>query len=274
MVPMTDLWSPALVPLVAVGSRITDVNPLAYLAAFGGGLISFLSPCVLPLLPAYLSMITGLDIDTLHEDPRGNATRITATTALFVLGLGIVFVGLGLSASTFGTLLRDHQEMLTRISGAAMFGMAMFLLGSLFLQAPWLYQEKRFHPQVGRFGWAAPIVAGAAFGFGWSPCIGPVLGSILGIAAQQERVWAGATLLAAYTLGLGLPFLLSGLALGKLSGALSFVKRHYVWLVGGAAVVLALFGLLLMSDQLSRLTPELQRALDGTPFEWLVSDIG
>ena len=96
-----------------------------------------------------------------------------------------------------------------------MLAMALFLLGSLFLRAPWLYQEKRFHPQLGRFGDAAPLVAGAAFGFGWSPCIGPILGSILGIAANQDRVWAGATLLAVYSLGLGLPFLVVGLALGR-----------------------------------------------------------
>ena len=105
--------------------------------------------------------------------------------------------------------------------------MGIFLLGSLFLRAPWLYQEKRFHPQLGRFGDAAPVVAGVAFGFGWSPCIGPILGSILAIASTQDRVWAGATLLVAYTLGLGLPFLVTGLALGRVSGALSWVKRHF-----------------------------------------------
>ena len=97
--------------------------------------------------------------------------------------------------------------------------MGLFLLGSLFLRAPWLYQEK-LHPQLGRFGDAAPVVAGAAFGFGWSPCIGPILGSILATAGTQDRIWAGATLLVAYTLGLGLPFLVTGLALGRVSGAL------------------------------------------------------
>ena len=149
--------------------------------------------------------------------------------------------------------------------------MGLFLLGSLFLRAPWLYQEKRFHPQLGRFGVAAPIVAGVAFGFGWSPCIGPILGSIIGIAATQDRVWAGATLLAAYTVGLGLPFLVVGLALGRVGGALAWVKRHFPVLVGSAAVVLIAFGVVLMFDQLARVTSEMQQALDGTPFEWAVT---
>ena len=139
-----------------------------------------------------------------------HARRIVTTTAWFVAGFGAVFVALGLSATGLGQLLRDHQSVLTRLSGTLMLSMALFLLGSLFLRAPWLYQEKRFHPQLGGFGNAAPAVAGVAFGFGWSPCIGPILGSILGIAANQHRVWAGGTLLAVYSLGLGLPFLLSG----------------------------------------------------------------
>jgi cytochrome c-type biogenesis protein len=256
--------------LLALGSRISDVNALAYLAAFGGGVVSFLSPCVLPLVPGYVSMVTGLDIATLQDDSRGNARRIIATTALFVSGFAAVFVALGLSASAFGQLLRDHQSLLTRISGAVMLAMGLFLLGSMFLRAPWLYQEKRFAPQLGRFGTAAPVVAGAAFGFGWSPCIGPILGSILGIAATQDRVVAGATLLIAYSLGLGVPFLMTGLLLGRLGGAFGWVKRHFPLIVGTAAAVLCLFGVLLMFDQLPRVSAELQRWLTDANLEWLV----
>jgi cytochrome c-type biogenesis protein len=257
--------------LLALGSRISDVNVLAYLAAFGGGVVSFLSPCVLPLLPGYLSMVTGLDLADLQAGYKDNARRIVVTTSLFIAGFGTIFVALGLSASSFGQLLRDHQSILTRLSGTLMFAMALFLLGSLFLRAPWLYQEMRFHPQLGGFGVATPVVAGVAFGFGWSPCIGPILGSILGIAANQNRVWAGGTLLVAYSLGLGLPFLLSGLALGRVSGALSWVKRHFPLLVGASAVVLGLFGLLLMFDGLATLSVHLQRWLIDAHLEWLVN---
>ena len=172
--------------MLALGSRITDVDGLAYLAAFGGGLVSFLSPCVLPMVPAYLSMVTGLDIADLEAGGREHARRIAATTGMFVAGFGVVFVALGLTASALGRTLRDHQVLLTRISGAVMIGLALFMVGSLFVRAPWLYQERRFHPRPGPLGAAAPFVIGAAFGFGWSPCIGPVLGSILGIAAPRS----------------------------------------------------------------------------------------
>jgi cytochrome c-type biogenesis protein len=257
--------------VLALFSRFEDVTLGAYVLAFAGGFVSFLSPCVLPLVPGYLSMVTGLDIATLERDSRVHAARIVATTALFVAGFGVVFVLLGLSASTIGSALFENKTLLTRLSGALMLAMALFLLGSMFLRAPWLYQEKRFHPQLGRFGGAAPFVAGAAFGFGWSPCIGPVLGSILGIAGSQDRALAGGTLLAVYTLGLGLPFLITGLALGRLTGALSFVKRHFVVIVAGSATVLAIFGVLLIFDQLTRVTIELQKALDGTGLEWVVN---
>lgn len=260
-----------MVPVLALFSRFETVSPGAYLFAFLGGFVSFLSPCVLPLVPGYLSMVTGLDIPTLHEGNRGNLARITATTALFVAGFGVVFVMLGLSASTLGGTLIENKTVLTRLSGALMLAMALFLLGSVFLQAPWLYQEKRFHPQLGRFGTAAPIVAGAAFGFGWSPCIGPILGSILGIAASQDRVWAGGSLLAVYTLGLGVPFLITGLALGRVGGALSFVKRHFGPIVVGSAIVLGAFGVLLVFDQLTSVTRELQTALDHAGLDWLVN---
>ena len=257
--------------LLALGSRISDVNLYAYLAALGGGVISFLSPCVLPLVPGYLSMVTGLDIATLEEGAPAHTRRIVGTTAMFIAGFGTVFVLLGLTASGIGQPLRAHQQGLTRLSGALMLAMALFLVGSMFLRAPWLYQEKRFHPDLGRFGAAAPLVAGAAFGFGWSPCIGPILGSIYGIAATQQRVWAGGTLLAAYSIGLGLPFLVTGLALHRLGGALGWVKHHFPLIVVGSAVVLGGFGVLLMFNDLSRLTAHLQTWLTDIHMQWLVN---
>jgi cytochrome c-type biogenesis protein len=258
------------VPILALGSRISDVNLFAYLAAFGGGVVSFLSPCVLPLLPGYLSMVTGLDLADMQETSRVHVRRVIGTTILFIAGFGTVFIALGLSATAFGQTLREHQEQLTRISGAVMLAMALFLLGSLFLRAPWLYQEKRFHPELGAYGNAAPVVAGAAFGFGWSPCLGPILGSILTIAANQERALAGGTLLAAYALGLGLPFLLCGLGLARVSGALNWVKRHYPLLIGFSAAVLGFFGILLMFDQLSRVSSTLVNWLNDAGLTWLV----
>ena len=257
--------------LLALGSRISDVNVLAYLAAFGGGVISFLSPCVLPLVPGYLSLVTGLDIATLEDDSSAHTKRIVGTTSLFIAGFGTVFVLLGLSASAIGETLLDNQVMLTRISGAVMLAMALFLLGSMFLRAPWFYQEKRFHPNLREYGAAAPLILGAAFGFGWSPCFGPILGSILGIAASQQRMWAGASLLAVYSIGLGVPFLVTGLALQRVAGATGWVKRHFPAIVIGSAIVLGAFGLLLMFDELSRLSGDLQRALESAHLDWIVN---
>lgn len=260
----------AVTELLALGSRISDVNTLAYLAAFGGGVVSFLSPCVLPLLPGYLSMVTGLDLADIQQTSRANVRRVLGTTSLFIAGFGAVFIALGLSATRFGQTLREYQDELTRISGAFMLAMALFLLGSLFLRAPWLYQEKRHQPELGKYGNAAPLVAGAAFGFGWSPCLGPILGSILTIAANQDRALAGGTLLAVYALGLGLPFLLCGLGLARLSGALNFVKRHYTALIATSAVIMGGFGILLLFNQLSRLSSELVRFLNDANLSWLV----
>lgn len=258
------------------GSRAVPVEDLglpAYLLAFGGGVASFLSPCVLPLVPAYLSVVTGLDVTEIREHRRDHTIGIVRDTALFVSGFGSVFIALGLSATTVGRVVFDNQLLLTRVSGVMLIAMAAFMIGSLVARAPWLYQEARFHPKLGRFGRAAPAVAGAAFGFGWTPCIGPILGSILTIAATQGRAVAGGTLLAVYSLGLGVPFLISGLAFGRLAGTFAWVKRHFHAVVITSAASLAFFGTLLVFNRLIWVTTQIQSALRGVGLDWLV-DIG
>ncbi len=255
-------------------ARVIDpdagISPITYGIAFGGGLISFASPCVLPLVPGYLSIITGLDVSELEESKRSNALAVTRDTGLFVLGFGTVFVLLGVSATSIGSFVFEQQILLTRVSGALVLGMALFMLGSIHLQAPWLYQERRFHPRLSRYGRAAPTVAGAAFGFGWTPCIGPVLTSILAIAASSGRATSGASLLAVYTLGLGLPFLVTGLLMGRLTGGLRRVQGHLRAIVGTSAVLLAVFGVLLIFNQLIRVTTELQGLLRSIGLESVV----
>lgn len=249
---------------------IESVSLIAYVAAFAGGIISFLSPCVLPLVPGYLSVVTGLDIADLEDGSRRHSWTIVRDTSLFVLGFGSIFTLLGLSATTVGSFFFDNQLLLTRLSGGLVLAMALFMLGSLYLQAPWLYQEARFHPQLGRFGKAAPTVAGAAFGFGWSPCIGPALTSILAIAATSGRAWTGATLLVAYSLGLGIPFLATGLLFGRMAGAFGWVKRHFTGVVIASSISLAIFGVLLITNRLIWLTARLQDLLDALGLGWLV----
>jgi len=254
--------------------ELESVSLVSYLLAFGGGVISFLSPCVLPVVPGYLSVITGLDITKIHEP--GESRRewlwpITKNTGLFILGFSAIFVGLGLSASAIGSVLFDNQQLLTQLSGFLVFAMGLFLLGSLIATDPRYFKEARFHPNLQRFGPAAPTVAGAAFGFGWTPCIGPILGSILTLAATADRSLTGASLLAAYSAGLGLPFLLTGLLFGHLSGAFAWVKRNMRTIVIGSGVSLMFFGVLLMTNQLIRITTELQSVLRAIGLEWIVN---
>jgi cytochrome c-type biogenesis protein len=246
---------------------VTDSVTLV--AAFGGGLISFLSPCVLPIVPAYLSIITGLEVGEVDRG-RGNLPRIARDTGLFVAGFSAVFILLGLSATAIGSTLVDNQAIITRVSGLVVLAMALFLLGSLILRAPWLYQERRFHPDLSRFGPLAAPVAGVAFGFGWTPCIGPVLTSILAIAATQDGVGRGALLLAVYSAGLGVPFVATGLAFGRVTGALGWVKRHFTGITVASATSLAVFGVILALDRLVWVTTELQQAFDAIGLGRLV----
>ena len=244
---------------------------VSYVAAFGGGLVSFLSPCVLPLVPAYLSIITGLDVAEMREGRARNLPRIAWHTGLFVAGFSAVFVLLGLSATALGQAALRNQSTITRISGLVMLAMALYVLGSLILSAPGLYQERRFQPNLARFGpWAAPV-AGVAFGFGWTPCIGPVLTSVLALAASSQGLGRAAALLLTYSAGLGMCFLATGLALGRLTRALRFVTRHSRALTTVSAVSMAAFGILLALDRLVWLTAKLQGGLEAMGLGRLVT---
>lgn len=244
---------------------------VTYLVAFGGGVVSFLSPCVLPIVPAYLSVITGLDITKTRDGTRHQMVRVARDTGLFIVGFSVVFILLGLSATTVGRTVFRNQLVLTRVSGLVVLAMALFLIGSLIVRAPWLYRERRFHPDLSRFGPFAAPVAGAAFGFGWTPCIGPVLSSVLAVAATRGDPARGATLLGFYSAGLGIPFMVTGLAFARVSGGFSWVKRHFTAITMASAVSLAFFGILLTSNRLVWVTSRLQQALDAVGLERLVN---
>lgn len=243
---------------------------LGLAVAFGGGVVSFLSPCVLPIVPGYLTVITGLDVTATADAGRAKSLRIARHTALFVLGFTVVFVLLGLTATTVGATILANQGLLTRISGVVILAMALYLLGSVVTNAPWLYQEKRFHPELDRFGPFAAPVAGVAFGLGWTPCIGPVLTSIFAVAATQERAIEGGLLLGVYSLGLGLPFLATGLAFGRLAGVFGWVRRRLRGITMATAASLGLFGGLLVFDRLVWVTTQLQVALRAVGLDILV----
>ncbi|MEU5917088.1 cytochrome c biogenesis protein CcdA [Streptomyces sp. NPDC047141] len=213
---------------------------LALPIAVLGGLVSFFSPCVLPLVPGYLSYVTGVTGTDLAEARRG---RMTAGAALFVLGFSAVFVSSGALFGYFGWTLQEHRETLTTILGVLMILMGVFFLGLM----PWFTQrEFRLHkrPVAGLVG--APLL-GALFGIGWTPCIGPTLAAVNALAAQEASAGRGALLTLAYCLGLGLPFILTAIAFRKALGAFAWVKKHYAWVmrIGGGMMIVT--GVLLLT---------------------------
>jgi cytochrome c-type biogenesis protein len=262
------LQEPELGSLATRGG-FTLAAPVGFVAAFGGGVISFVSPCVLPVVPGYLSMVTGVDFYSSAETHRTG--RIVRETGLFIAGFGLVFVLLGLTATTVGSSLSHHLVLLTRISGAVVLAMAVFLAGSLIGKAPWLYREARFHPDLSRFGPFAAPIAGIAFGFGWTPCIGPILGSILAFAATSKGVGEGAGLLAAYAAGLGVPFLIVGVAFNKATGAITWFRKRSTAIMLVSVTLLGLFGVLLVADRLTWVTTELTALMRSIGLGGLVN---
>ncbi|MGW4033263.1 cytochrome c biogenesis CcdA family protein [Streptomyces sp. NPDC004838] len=218
------------------GGALALALPIAVLA----GLVSFFSPCVLPLVPGYLSYVTGVSGTDLAEARRG---RMITGASLFVLGFTVVFVSGGALFGYFGATLQDQKEILTRILGVLMVLMGVFFMGLM----PWFTQrEFRFHkrPVTGLMG--APVL-GVLFGVGWTPCMGPTLAAVQILAADQGTAGRGAVLTVAYSLGLGLPFILAAIAFRKALGAFGWVKRHYVWVMRIGGVMMIVTGLLLLT---------------------------
>ncbi|MEW1893231.1 MULTISPECIES: cytochrome c biogenesis protein CcdA [unclassified Streptomyces] len=221
-----------------------------------GGLVSFFSPCVLPLVPGYLSYVTGVSGADLAEARRG---RMVAGASLFVAGFTAVFVSGGALFGFFGDTLQANSGPLTKVLGVLMILMGVFFMGLM----PWMTQrEFRIHrkPVTGLVG--APLL-GALFGIGWTPCLGPTLSSVSILAMNQGTAGRGAILTVAYCLGLGIPFVLAAVAFRKALGAFGWVKRHYAWVmrIGGGMMIVT--GLLLLTGAWGSMMQELQGWSDG-----------
>jgi len=261
-------------PLVAGVSA----DPLGILVAFGAGILSFVSPCVLPLVPGYVSMVSGLSAAELRAErpavpvPPGALLR---GIGLFVAGFTVVFVALGAAASGLGRLLDTHERTFTTVSGAVIIGLGVVLLLSALPAGFWLrlgpagsgriaavIQERRFHLRPSSLGaWAAPVM-GMAFAFAWTPCIGPVLGAVLALASTRSTLAGGVVLLFSYSMGLAVPFLATGLAFSRLTGFYARARRG-LWVVNlVAAAVLVGFGAVLLAGQLGWLSTLFQELLD------------
>ena len=226
--------------------------------AMAAGLVSFLSPCVLPLVPGYIAAVAGVDPGEARG--REGVTRVLGPSLLFVLSFSTIFILLGLGATAVGSSLRDHRETLEKISAVVIVAMGIF-----FVSAPFVTRLNReFHVGglMARAGRGGPVVAGAAFAIAWTPCIGPTLGAILSAAALTESAGRGALLLAFYSAGLAIPFLLTSIAFGRMTTAFAFVKRHYGLVIGIGGVVLIAMGILIWTGEFFRLNIEAQNLLD------------
>ena len=230
-----------------------DSTSVGVLAAFGAGVVSFLSPCVLPLVPGYLSAVTGVSVAELD---RADWRRVLGPSLTFVASFSVIFILLGLTATGIGHSLQEHKDTLEKVSGWLIIALGAFFVASLFVTR--LNREWHVDALMARAGKGGPVIAGMAFAVAWTPCIGPTLGAILSLAALSN--WAhGAFLLAVYSAGLGIPFLLTALAFSRLTTAFAAVKRHYASIMAVAGVVLIVMGVLILTGDFFQLNVQAQK---------------
>jgi cytochrome c-type biogenesis protein len=229
------------------------VESPTFLAAFVAGLLSFISPCVLPLIPGYLSYISGLTLDEMEGtasstvDRTQARRRVVVASIFFILGFSAVFISFGAAASAFGSFLLDWRRVIGRVAGAIVILFGLHMMGVL--RIGWLYSEKRVQLEKKPTSVFGAFFVGLAFAFGWTPCIGPILGGILAIASVQDTVGQGVRLLAVYSLGLGVPFLLTALAINQFFRAFAKIRKHYHAIEIGSGLLLCAIGLLIFTDR-------------------------
>ena len=212
--------------------------------AFGAGFISFLTPCVLPIIPGYISYITGKNLNEIEEDK----TNVLIKTILFSIGFSVVFIILGATASAIGNILLFLSNELRIAAGIIIILFSLQMLGVLNLN--FLNQEKRLETKSYKDNYAFPLLVGAAFAFGWTPCIGPVLGSILALSATEASIGAGVLLLSFYSLGLAIPFILSGYYMSRFLTTRKDFSKYYGRVTKTGGVILFLTGILITTNQI------------------------
>jgi cytochrome c-type biogenesis protein len=212
-------------------------------------------------VPGYLSAVSGVSPNELE---RAGWRRVLGPSLLFVASFSAIFISLGLTATALGSFLDENQELLTKISGVLIIVMGLLFVGSLFITK--LNREWHVNALLDRVGRGGPIVAGAAFAIAWTPCIGPTLGAILTAASLSDSVAHGGYLLAVYSAGLAIPFLLTAVAFSQMTTAFAVVKRHYQAIVAVGGLILIVMGVLILTDELSRLNSEAERWFGGLDF--------
>jgi len=230
------------------------VENVGILTAFIFGLISFISPCVLPIVPGYLSFISGVSFEEMQSTGNRSAVRkrIMLNALFFIFGFSLVFIALGASATAIGQFLSEQQNIISKIAGGIIVIFGIHMTG--IFKIPFLNYEKRFHTESKKLGLLGAFLVGFAFAFGWTPCIGPILAGILVLASRQETIGQGILLLTSYSLGLGIPFFLTALSLSAFFNVFNKFKRHLhkVEIVGG--ILLIVIGVLIMTNYLTILS--------------------
>ena len=247
-----------LIPLAAADTTI--------LAAFAIGFVSFISPCVLPLVPGYLSAISGSSIAEIRAGEK-RLSRILLPALIFCLSFTVMFVALGMTATGIGSTLRDHQQTLNTIAGVM-----IVLLGLFFMATPFVTRlNKDWHPDVliTRAGAGGPVIAGLAFAIAWTPCVGPTLAAILAAASTADSVGHGGLLLFFYSLGLAIPFLLMAMAFDKATVAFGWLRDRYLVITFISGAILILMGVLILTGELTRLNIEAQQLLNSLGLDFL-----
>ena len=238
------------------------IENVTLLAAFGAGILSFISPCVLPLIPGYLSYISGMSLDEMRGSgtaavaPPEVRNRVILTSLAFILGFSLVFIALGASATAIGAFLMQRLTILGRIAGAIIVLFGLHTMG--LLRIDWLYQEKRVQTSRRPAGFFGAVLVGIAFAFGWTPCIGPILAGILAIAAAQNTIGQGIRLLAAYSAGLAIPFFAAALAINQFFSAFARIRKHYHMIELASGALLVVIGILIFTNRFTIIARTLQ----------------
>ncbi len=226
---------------------MNDLVPtVGWALAFGAGVASFFSPCVAPLIPGYLSLVSGVSHDDLAAGGRAHTGRVLRTTLLFVLGFVVVFVLLGIAASLVGGLVGPSRRLINRAAGALMIAMGLLVLEVV--RVPFLARDRKVRLSGAALGPAGPALLGMAFAFGWTPCVGPILAAILFYAGATGTIGRGAWLLLLYALGLAVPFVATGVGFSRMVGAFGWARRHRRFLNRVSGLVLIAMGVLFLTD--------------------------
>jgi len=255
------------VPWKAVVLAELSSDPAAgvgILAALAAGVVSFLSPCVLPLVPGYLSAVSGVSAAELDS---AGWRRILGPSLLFVCSFSAIFVAEGLTATALGSAFKDHEELLSKVAAALIIAMGILFVASLFVTR--LNREWHVEALFERVGKGGPVVAGAAFAIAWTPCIGPTLGAILTAASLSGSAGHGAFLLVVYSAGLAIPFLLTAVAFSRMTTAFTVVKRHYQVIIATGGLILIAMGVLIWTNEMTQLNAESRRWFSSIGLEFL-----